>query len=124
MEEVSNDEVYGVKRIKQKLQRKYEENIFFAEVSGNKNVIFRNMADRIVSDQWYDNKRQNADNEAKRIIETAPKIIKNEPTCVRAFMDELFLKSATLNGAQELSTILLCLGQGWPSNQQNQGVWC
>ena len=54
----------------------------------------------------------------------APKIIKNEPTCVRAFMDELFLKSATLNGAQELSTILLCLGQGWPSNQQNQGVWC
>ena len=78
MEEVSNDEVYGVKRIKQKLQRKCEENIFFAEVSGNKNVIFRNMADRIVSDQWYDNKRQNADNEAKRIIETAPKIIKNK----------------------------------------------
>ena len=78
MEEVSNDEVYGVKRIKQKLQRKYEEIIFFAEVSGNKNVIFRNMADRIVSDQWYDNKRQNADNEAKRIIETAPKIIKNK----------------------------------------------
>ena len=78
MEEVSNDEVYRVKRIKQKLQRKYEENIFFAEVSGNKNVIFRNMADRIVSDQWYDNKRQNADNEAKRIIETAPKIIKNK----------------------------------------------
>ena len=78
MEEVYNDGVYGVKRIKQKLQRKYEENIFFAEVSGNKNVIFRNMADRIVSDQWYDNKRQNADNEAKRIIETAPKIIKNK----------------------------------------------
>lgn len=78
MKEVSSDEVYGVKRIKQKLQVKYEENIFFAKVSGNKNIIFRNMADRIVSDQWFDNKRQKADNEAKRIIETAPKIIKSK----------------------------------------------
>ena len=78
MKEVSSDEVHGVKRIKQKLQVKYEENIFFAKVSGNKNIIFRNMADRIVSDQWFDNKRQNADNEAKRIIETAPKIIKSK----------------------------------------------
>ena len=78
MKEVSSDEVYGVKRIKQKLQVKYEENIFFAKVSGNKNIIFRNMADRIVSDQWFDNKRQNADNEAKRKIETAPKIIKSK----------------------------------------------
>ena len=78
MKEVSSDEVYGVKRIKQKLQVKYEENIFFAKVSGNKNIIFRNMADRIVSDQWFDKKRQNADNEAKRIIETAPKIIKSK----------------------------------------------
>ena len=32
----------------------------------------------------------------------APKLIKSEPPCPRAFMDHLFLKSATLNGAQEL----------------------
>ena len=32
----------------------------------------------------------------------APKLIQSEPPCVRAFTDDLFLKSATLNGAQEL----------------------
>ena len=57
----------------------YKENLFFAEVPGRKNVVcFRNMANWITSDQWYDNKRQNADDEAKRIIETAAKIIKHK----------------------------------------------
>lgn len=36
------------------------------------------MVDWTITDQWYDNKRQNADNEKKRIIETAAKIMKNE----------------------------------------------
>ena len=79
MKEVSDEEVYGVKRIKQKLQEKYKDNIFFAEVSERKNVVcFRNMADWIINDQWYKNKVQNAEDEAKRIIETAAKIIKND----------------------------------------------
>ena len=57
----------------------YKENLFFAEVSGRKNVVcFRNMVNWITRDQWYDNKRQNADDEAKCIIETAAKIIKNK----------------------------------------------
>ena len=79
MEEVSSDEVYSVKKIKQKLQEKYKENIFFAEVSRRKNVVsIRSMHDWIISNQWYDNKRQNADDEVKHIFETAAKIIKNE----------------------------------------------
>lgn len=46
MEEVSSDEVYDIKRIKQKLQEKCKENLFSAEVSGKKNVVcFWNMAD-------------------------------------------------------------------------------
>ena len=58
-EEVSNDKVYGVKRIKEKLREKYKENIFFAEVSGRTNVVcLGNMADCIIGNQWYDNKRQ------------------------------------------------------------------
>ena len=32
----------------------------------------------------------------------APKLVQSEPPCVRAFMDDFFLKSATLNGVQEL----------------------
>ena len=76
---MSDEEVYGVKRTKQKLQEKYKDNIFFAEVSGRKNVVcFRNMADWIINDQWYKNKVLNAEDEAKRIIETAAEIIKND----------------------------------------------
>ena len=38
----------------------------------------------------------------ENICAGAPKLIQSEPPCVRAFMDDLFLKSATLNGAQDL----------------------
>ena len=41
-------------------------------------MCFRNMGNWIISDQWNDNKIQDIDDEAKRIIETAAKIIKNE----------------------------------------------
>ena len=61
------------------MQEKYKDNIIFAEVSGRKSVLcFRNMADWKISDQWYDNKRQNDDDEAKRIIETDTKIVKSK----------------------------------------------
>ena len=39
MIEISNEEVYTVKRIKQKLENRYRDNIFFAEMSGRKNVV-------------------------------------------------------------------------------------
>ena len=60
------------------LQDRYKGNIFFAEISGRKNVVcFRNMTSWIIRDQWYNNKRSNADDEAKQITEIA-KLIKNE----------------------------------------------
>ena len=55
----SND-VYSVKRLKQKLQDKYKDFIFFAEIQGRKNVVcLRNMADFIINDKWYEAKKQN-----------------------------------------------------------------
>ena len=78
MKELADGEVYGVKRIKQKLEQNFKGNIFFAEISGRKNVIcFENMAHRIVSDMWYEERKANVD-EAKRIIETAAKLVKND----------------------------------------------
>ena len=60
------------------LQDRYKGNIFFAEIYGRKNVVcFRNMTSWIIRDQWYNNKRSNADDEAKQITEIA-KLIKNE----------------------------------------------
>ena len=79
MIEIFDEDVYTVKRIKEKLQDKYKDNIFFAEVSGRKNdVCFRNTASRIISDQLYNNMRSNADDKSKQIIETDVKLIKSD----------------------------------------------
>ena len=40
--------------------------------------VFGNMASWIISDQWYNNKGSNTDDEAKRIVETAAKLIKSD----------------------------------------------
>ena len=74
MQEFSNGmDVYGVKRLKQKLIEKYgDKYIFFAEISGRKNVVcFRNMANWIVNDTWYTERKTDIEDEAKRIVETA-----------------------------------------------------
>ena len=71
-------DVYTVKRIKLKLQKRYEENIFFAELSGRKNVVcFKNMAELIISDKWYSDRKSDKADEARRIIEAASKLISN-----------------------------------------------
>ena len=71
------EEVFGAKWIKKKLQEKYSD-IFFAEVAGRKNVIcFKDMASYIVSDTWYAERKEGINDEAKRIIKTAAKLVKN-----------------------------------------------
>lgn len=72
-------EVYTIKRLKQKLQDRYREFVFFAEVEGRSNVVcFRNMARYIINEQWYSEKKENAEEEASRIVTAAAKIIKEE----------------------------------------------
>ena len=47
--------------------------------SGRKNVVcFKNMANWIISNKWYEGRELNAENEAERIIKMAVKIIKND----------------------------------------------
>ena len=72
------EEVFGAKWIKKKLQEKYSDNIFFAEVAGRKNVIcFKDMASYIVSDTWCAERKEDINDEAKRMIKTAAKLVKN-----------------------------------------------
>ncbi len=64
-------DVYSKKRLKQKLQERYTNYIFFANVEGRDDVIrFRNMAEYIVSKQ-RDIKGNDAECEAERIVTTA-----------------------------------------------------
>ena len=75
--ENKNDDVYSVKRLKQKLQDHYRDHLSFAEVNGRKNVVcFRDMASLIINDKWYEAKRDNIEGESERIVLAAAKIIK------------------------------------------------
>ena len=72
------EEVFGAKWIKKKLQEKFSDNIFFAVVPGRKNVIcFKDMTSYIVSDTWCAERKEDINDEAKRIIKTAAKLVKN-----------------------------------------------
>ena len=74
------EEVYGTKSIKQKLKEKYKDNVFFAEISGRKNVVcFQDMANWIVSDKWYEERNLDIDEEAKRIVFNSSKNHKGRP---------------------------------------------
>ena len=46
----------------------------------------------------------------------APKLIQSEPPCVGAFMDDLFLKSATLNDTKNVNTSSYCFALGKGGN--------
>ena len=80
MEEISNgDSVYSTKRLKQKLLETYKEHIFFAEREGRKNVIcFRDTVSMIINDAWYDDRKKDSRDEARRIVKAAAKILKSE----------------------------------------------
>ena len=74
-----SDEVYGVKRLKQRLQERYGDHVMFAEMQGRKNVLcFRNMANYIINDKWYSDRNDDAANDAYRIIDAAAKVIREE----------------------------------------------
>ena len=77
MKELANsDEVYTRKWLKTKLKNKYGEEIFFAELQGKTDVVcFRDSAEFIINDKWYENKKENITEEAERIVKQAAKII-------------------------------------------------
>ena len=78
-EMAGNDSVYSLKRLKQKLQEKYKEKLYFAEIDGRANVVcFQDMVDFIVNEAWYEERERNKAKDAERIIITAAKLIMAE----------------------------------------------
>ena len=76
MNENENEEVYSVKRLKQNLQHRCRDHLFFAEFNGRKNVVcFREMASLIFNNKWYKTERDNIEVESERIVLAAAKII-------------------------------------------------
>ena len=77
MKELAGGEpLYEVQRIKQKLEKKFKSNVLIGKILGQKTVIcFKNMANCIVSNKWYEKRKANVEDETNWIIETAAEII-------------------------------------------------
>ena len=76
MSELANGEtLYGIKWLKQKLKYRYD-SIYFAEISGRSDVVcFRDMATYILSEAWYNSRKEDKIEDAERIITAAAKLI-------------------------------------------------
>ena len=69
----------STKWLKKKLKDCYSDHLYFAEINGRKNVLcFKNMANYIINEKWYGKRQINLDDEAKRIVITASKLIREE----------------------------------------------
>ena len=77
MSELANGEtVYGIKWLKQKLKDRYSDSIYFAEINGRSDVVcFRDMAKYILSEAWYNSRKEDKKEDAERIITAAAKLI-------------------------------------------------
>ncbi|KAK6183990.1 hypothetical protein SNE40_006544 [Patella caerulea] len=76
----SNGEIYAEKYLKQKLEEHYGDHVFFAHGQGSRKDVLclRNMAEFFISDKWYKERREHPDDEARRIIGLAAKLIREE----------------------------------------------
>ena len=71
--------VYSDKRLKQKLELHYGNHIYFAELNGKQNILcFRSMANYVLHRTWYAERKENVEDEAKRIVEAAAKLIRTQ----------------------------------------------
>src|SRR6218665_2578960 len=71
--------ILSAKQIQRLLQKRYGDDLFFANVCGRKNVIcFRNMAKCIINDKWYAERDSDINNESIRIVQAAAKLVKSE----------------------------------------------
>ena len=81
MKEISSNEedIYGVQRIKQKLQERYDGSIIFSDEEGKSNLVYlRDMTNKILSDAWYKSRNSDISEEKRRIIMTAASLLRDD----------------------------------------------
>lgn len=94
---------YSEKYLKCKLQERYGNRIFFAEVNGRRNVIcWRNMALFIVNEKWYADRRDNVEDDAKRVVVAAAKLIRAEIKESGCFTTDVYPTADSINDIQKL----------------------
>jgi len=80
--------VYSSKHLKLKLQERYGEHIYFAEIRGRKNVVcFRDLCSFIISNEWLSQQTKNDDSDKVHFVKSAAKIILAEVREMQCDMD-------------------------------------
>lgn len=76
-EMAAGTEIYSERHMKDMLLERYEGHLVLAQVAGRKNVVcFKNMASSIINEKWYADKERNIDDESRRIVVAAAKLIR------------------------------------------------
>jgi hypothetical protein len=72
----NKEAAYCSKTIKNKLQDRYGEHMFFAEVKGRRNVLcFKDMVSHVLSDKWLSERDDNKESKVQKIIQQAARLI-------------------------------------------------
>jgi hypothetical protein len=75
-DEGASTNIISRQHLKRKLIDRYGDHIFFAEVSGRKNVVcFKDICSFIVSEKWYADQKETVADKSERIIRAAAKLL-------------------------------------------------
>ena len=67
-----------------KLKERYGDSIIFGEIPGvSITVCFKDMANDVLNDKWYQDRKGNLEEEQIRVIHAAANLIKNEIRCTQ-----------------------------------------
>ena len=77
MEKEANEtDTYSRRWMKVKSVEKYGERINLLEINGKLDVVcFKDTTDILINDAWYNERNENSENEAERVLDLAAKII-------------------------------------------------
>ena len=73
----SDDDVYTPRMVKIKLKQKYKECVEFATRDGKSDIILLDRTTKILSEDWYNTRKANLDNESVQLVQTAATLIKD-----------------------------------------------
>ena len=73
----SGGDVHTPRTVKTKLKQKYKEFVKFATRDGKSDIILLDRTTKILSEDWYNTRKANLDDESVRIVQTAATLIKD-----------------------------------------------
>lgn len=116
-------ETYCEDWIKSKLLQRYGTRIFFAEVNGRRNVVcWRNMASFIINEKWYADRCKNVEDDARRIVIAAAKLIRSQIREVQTYSTDYYPTGNSIKDVNKLTEWMPSLLQEFTAKLVNNPV--